>query len=314
MKNIAQVFQYMAIQRCPVLYRLLKKALCQECTIVLDLEDTLRDIDKTKTKSLKAWGRLELSLFARTYPDFFKNKAVGIRVNDLKSFEFELDLEILAEISQIWDLECIIGPKIDSAENIQGYLSYLKNKGVRYKTFIPIIETIQGMNNLSSIVRHRSVAQAFYGHNDYSLDLGQWPFFEQDEIEFWDIASPFIQKVEGLGVQYVHPPISYFSNKDFFSQVLLCLQSRCHHPFSVSSINSAQTALIHQLQDDPSHIRAKELRSFSCSLQNKIESALYVRKICSTKKRNFGVDPMTGRFFSPHMYVAALQFLGQLDG
>lgn len=294
------------------MHRLLQKTLCQESMILFDLEDTLSNLDIKKTKSLKAWGRSELITFAQSYPNFFKNKTVGIRVNSLKSGEFENDLETIAEISQIWDLHCILGPKIDSVENVQDYLSSFKKKEVQYKTFIPIIETIKGMNNLSSIVSHASIIDAMYGHYDYSLESEHWPFFEQNEPEFWQHASFFIQKVEKTGVRYVHPPIAFLCNKELSAQVYLHLQTRCSLPFSITTINSTQTAFFNRLMSVPLQIKENELRSTLYSIQDKIDQALYVKKICSTKKRNFGFDSKTGCFFSPHHYIAALQFLARV--
>lgn len=307
------IIQYMSIQRGPLLYRLLQKTLCQESMIIFDLEDSLSDIDVKQAKRIKSWGRSELTTFAYSYPDFFKNKTVGIRVNGLKSGEFERDLKTIAEISQIWNLHCIVGPKIDSAESIEEYLSCLKNKEVRYKTFIPIIETVKGMNNLSSIVGHVSVVDVMYGHYDYSLDSRHWPFFEQDEAEFWQFTSLFIQKVEKAGVRYVHPPISFFCDEALSFQVWLRLKTRCRRPFSVITLTSTQTAFFNHLINTPLEIKESELRSTHYLLQDKIDQALYVKKICSRKKRNFGFDPKTGKFFSPHQYIAALQFLEQLN-
>ena len=305
------VMQYMSIQKVPLLYRLLQKTVHQESMIIFDLEDTLSDLDKKKAGPLKAWGRSELTTFAHSYPDFFKNKAVGIRVNGLKSGEFERDLETIAEISQVWDLSCIMGPKIDSRENIQEYLSCLKHKEVRYRTFIPIIETVKGMNHISSIVNHESIRDTVYGYYDYSLDSGHWPFFEQDEAEFWQFATLFISKVEKASVRYIHPPIAFFCNETLFAQVWLHLQTRCHLPFSIITINSTQTAFFNRLMNIP--LQISELRSTTHSMQDKIDQALYVKKICSAKTRNFGFDPKTGKFFSPHHYIAALQFLEQLN-
>jgi len=304
--------QYISIQRAPLLVRLLQKTLRQESMIIFDLEDTLSDLDVKKAKRIKAWGRSELAIFACSYPDFFKSKKVGIRVNRLKSGEFERDLETIAKISKIWDLDCIVGPKIESAEDIQECLYYLKNKEVKYKTFIPIIETVIGMSHLSTVVSHESVVGATYGHYDHSLDSGHWPFFEQDQAEFWQIASLFIQKVEGVGVRYIHPPISYFCNEALTSQVWLRLQSRCRLPFGIITVNSAQTELFNRLKNSALQIKENELRSTSYSLQDKIDWAFYVKTICSMKKRNFGFDPKTDKFFSPHEYIAALQFLEQV--
>ena len=306
-----QVFQFMSIQREPLLYRLLKKTLSQDCIVVLDLEDTLSCNDKEKSIYLKKWGRLELTKFVYSYPDFFKNKEVGIRVNGLKSGELEKDLETIRGISKIWDLHCIVGPMIETFENISEYLDFLKNQKIQYETFIPIVETIKGVNNLSSIVEHKSISYAIYGHNDYSLESKHWPFYKQDEIEFWDIVSFFIKKVEAKGACYVHPPISHFSNERLSSQVYLQLQSRCSNPCSIMTINSSQTALFNRIKNSELQIKKSELRPRFHSLQDKIDLAVYIKTLFSKKKRNFGIDLKTGRFFSPHMYISAIKFLEQ---
>ena len=309
-----QVMQYMSIHRGPLLLRLLQKMLRQESMIVLDLEATLSAIDQEKAQSLKAWGRRELTAFAHSHPDLFKNRKVGIRVNSLTSGELEYDLDAAHEISQIWNLHCIVAPMIDSPECLQEHRSLLHRKKVLYKTLIPIVETMKGVSNLSLIARHPDIAEVQYGHQDYCLDAGYWPFFEQNEVAFWDIVSSFIQKVEKAGLSYIHPPVSDISNEALFTQIYTRLQKLCRLPFRIITINHSQTALFNHLKNLPLESSENLLRTTSYSLQDKTDQALYIKKICSTKERNFCIDPMTKKFYSPHKYLAALRFLEEIDG
>lgn len=305
------IIQYMSIQRVPLLHRLVQKMLRLESTVVFDLEATLSSHDQNKSEDIKAWGRLELLTFSKNYPDLFKNRPVGIRINSLQSGELQNDLEIVSEISEIWDLDCIIGPMIYSQACIDEYLLALDK--VCYKTFIPIVETIKGIGNLASIVSHPSIRKVQYGHQDFCLDAGYWPFYEQDEIEFWEIVSRFIKIIEAAGLQYIHPPASDINNESLFTQIYLRLQKLCTLPFSIVTINNQQTALFlnlkKNLKESSSLGEIGLLRKTKSSPQEKIDNALYVKKICSPKERNFMIDPKTQKFFSPHKYAAALQFL-----
>lgn len=245
------IMQYMSIQQGSLMTRLLQKALRLKSVIIFDLEDTLSDLDPKKSRSVKAWGRAELAALAHSHPDLFRNKPVGIRMNGLRSGELERDLETVAAISQVWDLYHIVGPKIESRQCIHEYIHGLKNKDVRYKTFIPVIETVEGMKRLSSIVGQEGIENAFYGHYDYSLDCGHWPFLEQDQAKFWQIVSRFISNVETANVRYIHPPVGFFCNMELMAQVWIRLQARCRLPFGVVTVNSAQTAFLNRLMNAP---------------------------------------------------------------
>lgn len=309
-----QIFQFMSIQKVPLLYRLLKKAITQDCVIVLDLEDTLEDLNKNRSKSLKAWGRDELIKFAKSNPDFFYGKKVGIRVNSVKRLDFEDDLKTLTEISKVWDLFCIVGSKIESKKEICDYLSFLENNEVRFQSFIPIIETLNGVKNLLSIVDHEKVSCAFYGHNDYSLDIESWPFLEQDEIGFWKIVSSFIKKVEAKNVHYIHPPLFYFADENLANQVCNQLQKKCTISFGVATINNHQTSLFNRIKNGSFKKTKLKLTTRVYSSQEKIELALHVKKLFLKKKRNFGFDLQNKKFFSPHEFFSATNFLEKING
>ncbi|MGI8929399.1 MAG: hypothetical protein ACR2H0_08060 [Candidatus Limnocylindrales bacterium] len=45
-----------------------------------------------------------------------------------------------------------------------------------------------------------------YGHHDFALDSGWWPFPEHNEASFREHVEPLITRMEVAGFGYVHPP------------------------------------------------------------------------------------------------------------
>lgn len=304
-----EIFQFMAIQKEKLFNRLLKKALSHESIIVLDLEDTLSDFDVERSKHLKKWGRIELKKIFQNNQFFFKNKKIGIRVNNHKSDEYENDLEVISEILKICDLFCIVAPKIESQIDIDENLNFLKKYQINFKSFIPIVETIKGFNNLDNISKHKCISYIIYGHNDYSLETQSWPFLEHDEIEFWKIVTPFIKIIESNKIKYIHPPIPYFSDLNLAFFVIDYLKTICSLPFGIMTINTVQTRLFNTIKNCPRKFNEFKFKEFSFSLEEKIEKAFYLKEFFSKKSRNFGLDIKKRKFISPHEYLSAKIFL-----
>jgi citrate lyase beta subunit len=304
-----QVFQFISIHKAALLKRLLKKTLNQDNIIILDLEDSLSDFDEKKSISLKEWGRSELFKLVNSNPTFFKNKKVGIRINELKSREFEKDIKLLHKISKIINLFCIVLPKIGSKKDVSEITHNLQNNKISYETLIPIIETKKGMKNISSIIEHPNISYVMYGHNDYSLDLKYWPFLEHDEFEFWEIVTFLIKKIESKNIQYIHTPIFNFLNESLLNLVFHQLQNICSNTFNFISINNEHTALINHFKNNTNKTLPTKLKSKTYSLNEKINKALYIKNLFLNKKRNFVIDTKTKKFISPHEHISAINFL-----
>jgi citrate lyase beta subunit len=304
-----RIFQFMSIHESALLKRLLTKTLKQDCTIVIDLEDTLDDFDRRKSKSIKEWGRKELIKFAQAFPSFFDNEKIGVRINGIRTLEFEKDLPALVEISKIWNIESIIGPKIESKSDILENIYQLEIKKIKYQIFIPIIETIKGIENLSSIIDNTNICYAIYGHNDYSLDSHHFPFWEHNQIEFWKIVSFFIKTVESKNIQYIHPPIPYSSNSKLFELVCWQLQKKCSFPFGMIAVNSQQAMLLKNIKTISISNEEIELKSKSYSYDEKFKLAMHIKELFSQKKRSFCNDLKNKKFITPHEYISAINFL-----
>lgn len=281
--------------------------------LVFDLEDTLFDIEGLKTPEIKSWGRNELIEFSYLRKDLPSRKKIGVRVNRPNSAEFDNDIFFLSQLSKNWNIEAIVIPKVETTRELNDALYQLKEHKISYNRYIPIVETIQGMKNLSSIASHPGLQDIIYGHNDYSLEMGHWPFFDEEEEKFWEIVTPFIQTIEKAGLSYVHPPIFSLSNESFFKQIVSRLKNSCRHPFGMITINSTQTILLNQLTHKHVDEALSPLRTITYSMNEKRTKAEYINKLFLEKKERFVTDTASQKFFSPHLYRAALSFLEQSD-
>lgn len=205
-----RTFQFLSIQQPAVTVRLLRRLTSREVTVVLDLEDGLWDVvDPGRTPMLKSQARTQLIELARCEPRLLDRYLIGVRVNRIASTEFPRDIAALAAFSQVAALECVVLTKVESAQDIAECLASLELHKVRYNHLVPIVETTRGINNLGAILAEavkRKLGFVTYGHYDYSLDAGHWPFLQYDEAAFWEHITPIIRAVENAHLAYVHPP------------------------------------------------------------------------------------------------------------
>lgn len=307
------IIQFLSIQKKKLLSRLVQKTEKCDSMLIFDLEDTLYDVDEIKSHDVKMWGRSELIEFSLLHRDLSFRKKVGVRINSITSNEFNDDITALSYLSKNWNIEAIIIPKVETVKELIDTLSLLKESGIQYKRCIPIVETIKGMKNLKSIASHRCVEAIIYGHNDYSLEMGHWPFLNEEEVNYWKIVSSFIQQIEKMGVRYIHPPIYSLSDEAIFTQIAIRLKKQCQYPFGVVTINSTQTTLFNKIANGNFDEEPLPLKTTSYSSQEKRMRAEYIKHRFLNRKERFIIDQNTKTFFSPHMYRAALSFLEYHD-
>ncbi len=317
-----RTFQFLSIQKPPVTAKLLNRLLPFDATIIMDLEDGLWDpVNPDRTPSLKAQGRNDLLGLIKTAPGILARQRIGVRVNRLASPEFSHDLATLKTISQFGVLSCIVLTKIESVEDIDACIDHFATSASRYDELIPIVETRLGLHNLKKIVaaaNHRRIRCVVYGHYDYSLDAGHWPFLEHDEGDFWKHVTPIIHEIENGGLSYVHPPYFQMYDDAGFTTIIQRLRTLCRREFGVLTvalqqtriscveakikIDRAATAILH-----PARSRSE---------QESIEFAEHIKMIYEQNRRpNYGfvIDPHAGRFVSAHEYIAASSFLKKLQ-
>jgi citrate lyase beta subunit len=307
----------LAIQKPEVTARLIRQVKGMQAIVVLDLEDSLWEVgDPARTEALKAGARRDLLELARTRPDLFQRFKIGLRINKTTTPEFTADLAVLSEIARSLPLSVIVPTKVESAQELQQCRRELDEQGVACEALIPIVETGEGMAHLPEILSTAAqirIPAVIYGHYDYCLSTGLWPFPDFDEKSFWELAEPFLTAVETAGLSYVHPPLFSMYDDDLFMGVLGHLQRRCRLPWGMLTFGPRQTKLCADLISGRVPAGGINLRESTSVLEDELvrRAREIIQAYNSHRKENksFAIDPRTGLFIAPHHYAAALAFL-----
>jgi citrate lyase beta subunit len=307
----------LAIQKPEITARLIRQVTGVDAVVILDLEDSLWDVaDVARTAALKARGRQDLFELAKIHPEIFHRNRIGIRVNRFSSTEFSADLEVLSEMGETLPLSVIVPTKVESAQELLQCQKALHEAGVACEAVVPIVETLNGMTHLSEITSAAAdtgIPAIIYGHYDYCLSAGLWPFPEFDEISYWELVEPFIAKVQSMGLGFVQPPFFSMYNDALFLGLLGELERKCKLPFGVLTFGPHQTRLCADVvgrKIQASVINLRESRSYS--REEKSQRAADVIQAYESHRmenKGFAVDPRSGRFIAPHLYSAAKAYL-----
>ncbi|MBR7554809.1 HpcH/HpaI aldolase/citrate lyase family protein [Allobacillus sp. GCM10007491] len=134
--------------------------------IIIDLEDAVR-VDE------KHIGR---DLIRKYIGDW--EKPVFIRVNSIETSEFQVDMQLILEISNAVSLQGVMLPKSSSRRNIEElaeHLETIENQGSRQSklSIIPLIESALGVHNSIEIASsHQRVMMLAFGGVDFTTDIG----------------------------------------------------------------------------------------------------------------------------------------------
>ena len=154
-------------------------------SVILDLEDAVAAEDKeTARNAIQA-----------AWPSFTaeQKKRLIIRSNSPGSQFYSADL-ILA---QKLDLACLLIPKSESADEMNGAALVLPNTAI-----IPMIETAVGLDRLSEIANANQVIRLAIGNLDLQADLGMVCDLQETELQ-----TARFQIVLASRVAQIAPPI-----------------------------------------------------------------------------------------------------------
>jgi citrate lyase beta subunit len=311
-----RIFQFLALQRADVTARLMRASRDLRATVVLDLEDGLWDLtDEARSAELKAAGREELCKLAQFHRPLLERLSVGVRVNRISSPEAARDFEAVARAARFVEFDCIVATKIETGRDVLECVAALHGHGVVHRGVVPIVETRKGLANLDEIIdaaRRAGIGWMVYGHFDFALDSGWWPFPGPAEAAFWDQVEPLIARVEAGGIGYVHPPFFQLNDERSFAAILGRLDGACTREYGVITIGTRQTALADRLRE----AEARQTDPGYPVLDRPHESPIALaRRVAETYLANrrpgasFALDPRTGEFIPPHVYLAACNYL-----
>jgi len=180
--------------------------------ICFDFEDgILNPFEMKRSASLKEEARARfLSLYSLICASSNHIK-VGIRLNSIRTSDFEKDLMKIKGKK----VDSVFAPKIEYHTDIHLLIDKLNDFNVRYKNLIPIIETKKGFENLENILQsNQKLTKIAFGHCDYNLDIGSYPFFHQDSREYWKWITAIVSKIEKYRIRLINSP--YLNTGAFF--------------------------------------------------------------------------------------------------
>ena len=285
---------------------------------VLDLEDGYLDVrDPEKTSERRASGRWHLFELCANAKDRTNGRAVALRVNVAGSEDFARDLSVVRAASEVFGLAAVMLPKVESADQVRCAHADLSAEGVDFGGLVPMVETRKGMDQIDEIIAvavELGSPAVVYGHHDYWLDAGAWPFPTPREKSYWEPVERVTTPALAAGLRYVHPPEAELRDEALLAEMVGRLHGLCGESFDLFSAGMSQTPILWRLMANASSDKNLSALSEPCASEP-AEKERLAEQTCALFEENnrpehaFSADARSGRFFSPHEYLAAKKYL-----
>jgi citrate lyase beta subunit len=188
--------------------------------VCFDLEDSLSHPDEQFTADLKAQQRQLLQELLCPCPAGLDLCRMGIRINHPASAHYQEDIRLLADLGAVG---YVFLPKAETPADIQQVLHDLP----RVDQFIPIIESVEGYANVEQLAEFADtrVAAFAFGHCDFNLSSGHFPFFHHDSQQYWQWLAYLDERLHARGKRLINSPVLQLANEELFADVLRRLSS-----------------------------------------------------------------------------------------
>jgi len=231
---------------------------------------------------------------------------LGIRINNPESKNFDDDLEFLQSFNKYFNIEVIFIPKVNNLRDIKFAIGNLKKRDINYCQVIPIIETKDGMNNVSEIGKASNILfnKLAFGHADYNYDMGKFPFSHQNSSTYWNWITCILSSIEPGGKSIINSPVLYLNNDKLFVQMLNKLNSICKNSFGQITLTINQTKLCGAFTN--SHNCSSTIFNFENN--KKPEYIIENYKKYKLNNQLIAIEPGEGYLISPQEFNAAKKY------
>ena len=236
---------------------------------------------------------------------------IGVRLN-ADNNELQKDIETLKN-QKIYS---ILIPKVENSEQIRAIEKKLIHNNIDFEELIPIIESSDGLKNLSKLIRDapKRVKKIGFGHCDYNLSIKSLPFFHQNTTQYWKWIKGFSKILKAKDISFINSAYLDLANLDFFKSMLENLQGIFGANCSQFCLTSKQSLLVKNFSKLEPH------QNFELLLNNCYDLTLssnFIEGIISefeqdSFNRNFAISKQTNSLISPQEYKMGLNghFLG----
>ena len=316
--NHVVIYQFIPVAPGRVMERLIR-TMRAGTMAVLDLEDGYLDVrDPGKTTERRTRGRKQLLELCANAKGRTNGRPVAMRVNVAGSEDFARDLPVVRAASETFGLAAVMLPKVELADQMGRAHSDLSAEGVEFGYLVPMIETRKGMHRIDEIIAaavELGSPAVVYGHHDYWLDAGAWPFPGPREMSYWEPVERIAQSALAAGLRYVHPPEAELRDEALLAGMVSRLRSICGDRFDILSAGMSQTSLLLRLVEEASSSEPKSESLAEQSVFDSVEQQRLAEETCALfegnnrQEHSFSADARSGRFISPHEYLAAVNYL-----
>lgn len=310
--NKSILIQYLPLSHPKAALRFVKKLGNNGVKAIIDLEDSVQDpFCHETTRKLKKNARIQfLDLISdQKFDEKVFKEPIFLRINSADTDYYVHDLETILKICGTkFPLKGIFLPKVENFSQIKELHDLINDNGFKLE-IVPMIETAKGMNNLENILESDKDMMLFkyvhYGHFDYALDSGLWPFPDPDHQKFWDIVLKLSALVIQYNKIYIHTPFPFMDDRNLFWQASHFIES--HFPNQELWICTLNSEL--SLSEDTEYKKLNIVNTDFTIEQSIKEAELIKNDFLNGRanKRSFSVG--SNRFIPPHQYFAAINYL-----
>ena len=315
------IYQFIPVAPIRVMERLLR-SMVPGTMAVLDLEDGYLDVrDPGKTSDRRASGRRQLLELCAKAKGRANGQPVAMRINAAGSEDFGLDFPVVRAVAETFGLAVVMLPKVESADQLLCSRAKLNAEAIEFAGLVPMVETRKGIDQIDQIVASAveiGSPAIVYGHHDYWLAAGSWPFPSPRECSYWEPVERVAETAMTAGLRYVHPPETELRDEALLAGMVARLRKICGDRFDVFSAGMSQTSLLLRLIEGVSSSDSGlEPISEQPPLAS-VERKRLAKQTCdlfeanNRQEHSFSADARSGRFISPHEYLAALSYLREI--
>ena len=264
--------------------------------VCFDWEDSIQVLgDEEATHTLKHAQRQQVRQLLAS--PGIAGEHLAVRLNAPGTAHYAADLQALQGLP---GLHAVFVPKAEHPDTLRQVLRELP---VPVRHVVPIVETTAGFTALPALlaVPDARLALVAFGHCDYNLSQGLFPFRHQDSAQYWDWITELDRHLQAAGKHLLNSPVLRLDADAHFCAVLHRLRT---YPSATGQI----TLCLRQTLACATATAAADLppaANYTPDFGPQLTQRFERHRLPS---RFFALDA-DRRLISPHEYVAAHQHL-----
>lgn len=261
-----------------------------------DFEDSIgaADADEATTLALKQTQRRQVRHLLTTTPGLAIDH-LAVRINSPASPHYAADLAALRGLP---GLHAVFVPKVETPDTLHQVLRELP---LPVRHVVAVVETAAAFAKLPALLSPTDprLGLVAFGHCDFNLSCGYFPFFHHDAREYWAWLTELDQHLRAAGKRLLNSPVLRLADDAHFRAVLQQLR---RYPSAAGQITLClrQTELCAEAA-----MPATPLRCPPDDDAGRLTTHFEQSRLAG---RTFALDE-TRRLISPHEYLAARQLV-----